>query len=103
MHLTEKENQKLQVWSKIMPCKESFTWAIVSLFDNSIGAASVGPAFTSSPLAPSEITMMGKILLEMEQIHAGFQVLMLMMQVYVFQLHCLISVATRIIYFLLLQ
>lgn len=36
-----------------MPYKESFAWAIVSLFDSSTGAASVGPASPSSPLAPS--------------------------------------------------
>lgn len=53
VHLTEKEKQKLQVWSQIMPYRESFAWAIVSLFDNSIGAASVGSASPSSPLAPS--------------------------------------------------
>ncbi|XP_027911159.1 guanine nucleotide exchange factor SPIKE 1 isoform X2 [Vigna unguiculata] len=53
VHLTEREKQKLQVWSKIMPYKESFAWTIVSLFDSSIGAASVGPASPSSPLAPS--------------------------------------------------
>ncbi|XP_061357893.1 guanine nucleotide exchange factor SPIKE 1 isoform X1 [Gastrolobium bilobum] len=53
VHLTEREKQKLQVWSQIMPYKESFAWAIVSLFDSSIGAASAGPASPSSPLAPS--------------------------------------------------
>ncbi|XP_015882046.2 guanine nucleotide exchange factor SPIKE 1 [Ziziphus jujuba] len=53
VHLTEREKQKLQVWSQIMPYKESFAWAIVSLFDNSIGAASGGSASPSSPLAPS--------------------------------------------------
>ncbi|ONI11890.1 hypothetical protein PRUPE_4G132800 [Prunus persica] len=53
VHLTEKEKQKLQVWSQIMPYRESFAWAIVSLFDNSIGAASGGSASPSSPLAPS--------------------------------------------------
>ncbi|KAK7317476.1 hypothetical protein RJT34_01744 [Clitoria ternatea] len=53
VHLTEREKQKLQVWSKIMPYKESFAWAIVSLFDSSVGAASVGPASPSSPLAAS--------------------------------------------------
>ncbi|KAF7834810.1 guanine nucleotide exchange factor SPIKE 1 isoform X1 [Senna tora] len=52
-HLTEREKQKLQVWSQIMPYKESFAWAMVSLFDNNTGAASVGPASPSSPLAPS--------------------------------------------------
>ncbi|XP_019413445.1 PREDICTED: guanine nucleotide exchange factor SPIKE 1-like isoform X1 [Lupinus angustifolius] len=53
VHLTEREKQKLQVWSQIMPYKESFSWAIVSLFDSSTGAASVGPASPSSPLARS--------------------------------------------------
>ncbi|RDY05576.1 Guanine nucleotide exchange factor SPIKE 1 [Mucuna pruriens] len=53
VHLTEREKQKLQVWSKIMPYKESFAWTIVSLFDSTVGAASVGPASPSSPLAPS--------------------------------------------------
>ncbi|XP_031375133.1 guanine nucleotide exchange factor SPIKE 1 isoform X2 [Punica granatum] len=52
-HLTERERQKLQVWSRIMPYRESFSWAIVPLFDNSIGAASGGSASPSSPLAPS--------------------------------------------------
>ncbi|GKV47860.1 hypothetical protein SLEP1_g54716 [Rubroshorea leprosula] len=28
VHLTERERQKLQVWSRIMPYRESFTWAI---------------------------------------------------------------------------
>lgn len=52
-HLTERERQKLQVWSQIMPYRESFAWAIVSLFDSSIGVASGGSASPSSPLAPS--------------------------------------------------
>lgn len=51
--MSEREKQKLQVWSQIMPYKESFAWAMVSLFDNNAGAASVGPASPSSPLAPS--------------------------------------------------
>ncbi|KAH9737465.1 Guanine nucleotide exchange factor SPIKE 1 [Citrus sinensis] len=53
VHLTEREKQKLQVWSRIMPYRESFAWAIVPLFDNSIGAVSGGSASPSSPLAPS--------------------------------------------------
>lgn len=52
-HLTEREKQKLQVWSQIMPYRESFAWAIVSLFDNSVGAATGGSASPSSPLTPS--------------------------------------------------
>lgn len=51
--LTEREKQKLRVWSQIMPYRESFAWAVVALFDNSIGAASGGAASPSSPLAPS--------------------------------------------------
>ncbi|XP_012438685.1 guanine nucleotide exchange factor SPIKE 1 [Gossypium raimondii] len=53
VHLTERERQKLQVWSRLMPYRESFAWAIVPLFDNSIAAASGGSASPSSPLAPS--------------------------------------------------
>ncbi|KAG6754659.1 hypothetical protein POTOM_040453 [Populus tomentosa] len=53
VHLSEREKQKLQVWSRIMPYKESFAWTIVPLFDNSIAATSGGAASPSSPLAPS--------------------------------------------------
>lgn len=53
VHLTEREKQKLQVWSRIVPYRESFAWAVVPLFDNSISAASGGAASPSSPLAPS--------------------------------------------------
>ncbi|KAF8395538.1 hypothetical protein HHK36_019486 [Tetracentron sinense] len=53
VHLTEREKQKLQVWSQIMPYRESFAWAIVPLFDNNNAAASGGAASLSSPLAPS--------------------------------------------------
>ncbi|KAK4765865.1 hypothetical protein SAY87_007507 [Trapa incisa] len=51
--LTERERQKLQVWSRIMPYRESFAWAIVPLFDNNINASSGGSASPSSPLARS--------------------------------------------------
>lgn len=53
VHLTEREKQKLQVWSRIMPYRESFAWAIVPLFDSNITAPSVGSASPGSPLAPS--------------------------------------------------
>ncbi|ONM26656.1 Exosome complex exonuclease RRP46-like protein [Zea mays] len=33
VHLAKKEKQKLQVWSRIMPCKESFAWAMIPLFE----------------------------------------------------------------------
>ncbi|KAG8063521.1 hypothetical protein GUJ93_ZPchr0003g18496 [Zizania palustris] len=49
VHLTEKEKQKLQVWSRIMPYRESFAWAMIPLFENHTG----GAASPSSPLAPS--------------------------------------------------
>lgn len=51
--MTERDRQKLQVWSQIMPYRESFAWAVVSLFDNGIGVTSGGSASPSSPLAPS--------------------------------------------------
>lgn len=50
VHLTEREKQKLQVWSRIVPYRESFAWAIVPLFESS-GVA--GVSSPSSPLAPS--------------------------------------------------
>ena len=53
MRLSEREKQKMQIWSLIMPYKESFAWAIVPLFDNSIAVISRGAASPSSPLAPS--------------------------------------------------
>ena len=44
----------MQNWSRIMPYRESFAWAIVPLFDNStLTAISRGPASPSSPLTPS--------------------------------------------------
>ncbi|XP_077235939.1 guanyl-nucleotide exchange factors;GTPase binding;GTP binding protein [Tasmannia lanceolata] len=53
VHLTEREKQKLQVWSRIMPYRESFAWAIVPLFENNSGTGAGGAASPSSPLAPS--------------------------------------------------
>lgn len=53
VHMIERDKQKLQVWSRIMPFRESFAWAIIPLFDNSISSASGGSASPSSPLAPS--------------------------------------------------
>lgn len=51
--MIERDKQKLQVWSRIMPFRESFAWAIIPLFDNSIASATGGSASPSSPLAPS--------------------------------------------------
>ncbi|KAM7264227.1 hypothetical protein ACFE04_001910 [Oxalis oulophora] len=47
-HLTERERQKLQVWSRIMPYRESFAWAIVPLFDNSITGGHSSPSSSIS-------------------------------------------------------
>ncbi|PHT28924.1 Guanine nucleotide exchange factor SPIKE 1 [Capsicum baccatum] len=52
VHLTEREKQKLQVWSRIMPYRDSFSWAIIPLFDSNIASVG-GSASPSSPLAPS--------------------------------------------------
>ncbi|KAL3613670.1 MAP kinase Spk1 [Castilleja foliolosa] len=53
VHLTEREKQKLQVWSRIMPYRESFAWAIIPLFDSGVTSASGGSASPSSPLITS--------------------------------------------------
>ncbi|TVU01800.1 hypothetical protein EJB05_52737, partial [Eragrostis curvula] len=53
VHLTEKEKQKLQVWSRIMPYKESFAWAMIPLFESNHSGGVGDTASPSSPLAPS--------------------------------------------------
>ncbi|XP_022885410.1 guanine nucleotide exchange factor SPIKE 1 [Olea europaea var. sylvestris] len=53
VHLTEREKQKLQVWSRIMPYRESFALAIIPLFDSGVTIASGGSASPSSPLTTS--------------------------------------------------
>lgn len=54
VQLTEKERQRLQVWSRIMPYRESFAWAIVPLFESKdSGAAAGGSVSPSSPLTPA--------------------------------------------------
>ncbi|KAJ0779533.1 putative dedicator of cytokinesis, DHR-1 domain, DHR-2 domain, C2 domain superfamily [Helianthus annuus] len=53
VHLTEREKQKLQVWSRMMPYRESFSWAVIPLFDTNTGSVSGGSASPSSPLAHS--------------------------------------------------
>ncbi|XP_078437571.1 guanyl-nucleotide exchange factor [Wolffia australiana] len=50
--LTEKEKQKLDVWSRIIPYREPFAWAIVPLFEAGT-YSSAGVGSPSSPLAPS--------------------------------------------------
>jgi dedicator of cytokinesis protein 6/7/8 len=53
VHLAEKEKQKLQVWSRIMPCKESFAWAMIPLFEGNHAGGLSDVAYPSSPLATS--------------------------------------------------
>ncbi|OAY76191.1 guanine nucleotide exchange factor SPIKE 1 [Ananas comosus] len=53
VHLTEREKQKLQVWSRIMPYRESFAWAIIPLFESNNAVVAGGSASPSSPLASS--------------------------------------------------
>ncbi|KAJ6836538.1 guanine nucleotide exchange factor SPIKE 1 isoform X2 [Iris pallida] len=53
VHLTEREKQKLQVWSRIVPYRESFAWAIIPLFESNSVMAAGGAACPSSPQAPS--------------------------------------------------
>ena len=53
VHLAEKEKQKLQVWTRIMPCKESFAWAMIPLFEGNHAGGLSDAAYPSSPLATS--------------------------------------------------
>lgn len=53
VHLAEKEKQKLQVWSRIMPYKESFAWAMIPLFEGNHAGGLSDAAYPSSPLATS--------------------------------------------------
>lgn len=51
--MADREKQKLQVWSRIMPYRQSFAWTIVPLFESNNVASGGGTASPSSPLAPS--------------------------------------------------
>jgi len=51
VHLTDREKQRLQIWSRIMPYREPFAWTILPLFENNVSTTGVGSP--SSPLAPS--------------------------------------------------
>ncbi|KAK1393684.1 Guanine nucleotide exchange factor SPIKE 1 [Heracleum sosnowskyi] len=53
VHMTEREKQKLQVWSRIMPYRESFAWAIIPLFDSNINSSPGGPTSPSSSVTPN--------------------------------------------------
>jgi hypothetical protein len=53
LYLSEREKQKLQVWARVMPFREPFAWATVSLFDSSVTGGVGGFTSPSSPLPPS--------------------------------------------------
>nr|XP_024395928.1 guanine nucleotide exchange factor SPIKE 1-like isoform X2 [Physcomitrium patens] len=52
-YLSEREKQKLQVWARVMPFREPFAWATVSLFDSSVTGGVGGFTSPSSPLPSS--------------------------------------------------
>lgn len=53
VNLTEKEKQKLQIWSRLMPYREPFCWAIVPLFENHNNTSAGDAASPTSHLTPS--------------------------------------------------
>ncbi|PKA58555.1 hypothetical protein AXF42_Ash008842 [Apostasia shenzhenica] len=59
VNLTEKEKQKLQVWSRIMPYRESFAWAVVPLFENHNATVGGGATSPSSALTPGSSSQDG--------------------------------------------
>jgi len=59
--LTEREKQKLQVWARVMPFREPFSWAVVALFDASVTGGVGGFSSPSSPLPPG---LFGSALME---------------------------------------
>ena len=60
--MTEREKQKLQVWARVMPFKEPFSWAVVALFDSNITGGIGG--FSSSPSSPLPPGLFGSALME---------------------------------------
>ncbi|EPS68174.1 hypothetical protein M569_06596, partial [Genlisea aurea] len=50
IHLTEREKQKLQIWSRVMPYREPFAWAIVPLFDGGSTSVCGGSSSLGSPI-----------------------------------------------------
>lgn len=62
VHLTEREKQKLQVWARVMPFREPFSWAVVALFDASVTGGVGG--FSSSPSSPLPPGLFGSSLME---------------------------------------
>ncbi|CAA6654525.1 unnamed protein product [Spirodela intermedia] len=61
--LTEREKQKLEVWSRIMPYRESFAWAIIPLFEtgsySAIGGVGSPSKTAGEPVAKA--TLDGKL------------------------------------------
>ncbi|XP_074577756.1 guanine nucleotide exchange factor SPIKE 1-like [Curcuma longa] len=51
--MAEREKQKLQLWSRIMPCRQSFAWPIFPLFESHNVAAAAGSVSPSIPLTPN--------------------------------------------------
>ncbi len=62
VHLSEREKQKLQVWARVMPFREPFAWATVSLFDANVTGGVGGFTSPSSPLP--QPTLLGSGLME---------------------------------------
>lgn len=62
VHLTEREKQKLQVWARVMPFREPFSWAVVALFDANVTGGVGG--FSSSPSSPLPPGLFGSVLME---------------------------------------
>lgn len=63
VHLTQREKQKLQVWARVMPFREPFSWSTIPLFDANItgGVGGFSSSPTSSPLPPG---ILGSALME---------------------------------------
>ncbi|AQK79185.1 Exosome complex exonuclease RRP46-like protein [Zea mays] len=60
VHLAEKEKQKLRVWSRIMPCKESFAWAMIPLFEAAESNDWMSPGYANAGSSPVPTPPSGK-------------------------------------------
>ncbi|KAK8957714.1 hypothetical protein KSP39_PZI001329 [Platanthera zijinensis] len=63
VNLNEKEKQKLQIWSRLMPYREPFCWAIVPLFENhnTSGGDAASPTSHLTPSMSGSISQDGII------------------------------------------
>ncbi|KAJ4772328.1 Guanine nucleotide exchange factor SPIKE 1 [Rhynchospora pubera] len=59
VHLTERERQKLQVWSRVMSYREPFAWAMIPLFENNSNASAGAAADGTSPSSPLAASVSG--------------------------------------------